>query len=105
MRRILIDRARKKKRRRHGGELQRASVENLDALQGQADADDQLLLINEAIEKLAVHDSRKAELVKLRYFVGLSFDETASVLGISPATAKRWWTYSRSWLYREIAPS
>jgi len=103
MRRILIDRARKRKRKRHGGNLRRVEVENLDALHDRPDADDQLLLINEALEKLALRDPRKAELVKLRFFFGLSLEESAKSLNISPSTAQRWWTYSRTWLFREIS--
>ena len=103
MRRILIDRARKRKRERHGGELQRVALENLDALKDRADADDQLLLINEALEKLEALDPRKAQLVKLRFFFGLSVEETARSLDITPRTALRWWNFSRSWLYDEIS--
>ena len=102
MRRILIDRARKRKRVRHGGELQRVDVDNLYTVRETLDLDDQLLQINEALEKLEAFDSQKAELVKLRYFFGMSFEETARTMGISESTAKRWWTYSKSWLHREI---
>ena len=103
MRRILIDRARKRRRKRHGGELNRVALENIDDLNEQTDADEQLLLINEALEKLAIQDPRKAELVKLRFFFGLSMEETARSLDITPRTALRWWTFSRSWLYDEIS--
>ena len=90
MRRILIDRARKRKRERHGGELQRVALENLDALKDRADADDQLLMINEALEKLEALDPRKAQLVKFRFFFGLSVEEAAKSLDITPRTALRW---------------
>ncbi|MDA1069111.1 MAG: ECF-type sigma factor [Verrucomicrobia bacterium] len=103
MRRILIDRARKRRRKRHGGDLNRVALENLDALHDRADADDQLIRINEALEKLALKDERKAELVKQRFFFGLSLEEAAQSLGVSPTTAQRWWTYARSWLYNEIS--
>ena len=103
MRRILIDRARKRHRKRHGGELQRVALDNMDDLHERADADEQLLAINEALEKLAGHDSRKAELVKLRFFFGLSMEETAKALDITPRTAHRWWTFSKSWLFHEIS--
>lgn len=103
MRRILIDRARKRKRKRHGGELNRVALENLDALDNLADADEQLIQISEALEKLAINNPRKAELVKLRFFFGLSFDETARTMNISISTAQRWWIYSRTWLYNEIS--
>ena len=99
MRRILIDSARRKKAARHGGHLERVNDSAMDIA---ADADDRLLAIHEALERLTAHDALKAELVKLRYFVGLTIDQAAQVLGISEATAKRYWTYARAWLYREI---
>ena len=67
-----------------------------------AEKEDELLAVHEALDALAEHDARKAELVKLRYFVGLTIDEAAEVLGISAATAKRDWTYARAWLYKAI---
>jgi len=99
MRRILVDNARRKRTRRHGGGLQR---EELDELSFATASDDQLLEVNEALEKFATLDQQKAELVKLRYFVGLTIDEAAEVLGISSTTAKRHWTYARAWLFQEI---
>src|SRR5438093_383420 len=99
MRRILIDSARRKKAARHGGHLERVTASAMDIA---ADADDRLLAIHEALERLAAHGALKAELVKLRYFVGLTIVQAAQVLGISEATAKRYWTYARAWLYREI---
>ena len=99
MRRILIDSARRKKAARHGGHLERVTASAMDIA---ADADDRLLAIHEALERLAAHDALKAELVKLRYFVGLTIVQAAQVLGISEATAKRHWAYARAWLYREI---
>jgi RNA polymerase sigma factor (sigma-70 family) len=68
-----------------------------------ADNDEQLLAINEALEKFAAQDKPKAELVKLRFFVGLTIEEAADILGISVATAKRHWTYARAWLHAEIS--
>ena len=65
--------------------------------------DEELLAVNEAFEKFARHDPQKAELVKLRYFIGMTIDESAEVLGISAPTAKHWWSYARAWLYREMA--
>jgi DNA-directed RNA polymerase specialized sigma24 family protein len=67
-----------------------------------AGGDDQLLAVNEALEKFAALDPRKAELVKLRYFVGMSFDEAAAALGIAVPTAKQWWAYARAWLTVEL---
>jgi RNA polymerase sigma factor (TIGR02999 family) len=100
MRRILIDNARRKKALRHGGGQQRLDIQNLEiAAPGD---DDQLLAVSEALDKLAAQDKPKAELVKLRYFVGLTLAEAAEVLQISEPTAKRWWCYARAWLYSEI---
>ncbi len=103
MRRILIDRARRKRAARHGGNQQRVDIETVD-LTSETD-DDQLLAVNEALNKLATQHKVEAELVKLRYFVGMTNDEAAVVLGISPRTAKYYWTHARAWLYREIGNS
>lgn len=100
MRHILIDRARRRQAKRHGGGLRRLDIDEIEV--ATAADDDRLLAINDAVEKLAVHDPAKADLVKLRYFVGLSIEEAARALGISAPTAKRWWTYARTWLLREI---
>jgi RNA polymerase sigma factor (TIGR02999 family) len=100
MRRILVDRARRKKALRHGGGQQMVDVNEIE-IPAPAD-DNEILAVNEALEKLAVLDPRKAELVKLRYFVGLSFEETAAALGIAVPTAKQWWAYSRAWLLEEM---
>lgn len=100
MRRILIDRARHKKAQRHGGGHQRVDLEGFD-LAAPA-ADDQLLAINEALDELALLHPIQAELVKLRYFVGLTNEEVSKVLGISLSTAKNYWTFSRAWLLNEM---
>jgi RNA polymerase sigma factor (TIGR02999 family) len=100
MRRILIDRARRKQAIRHGGGQQRLNVDDVE-ISAPAD-DDEMLAVNDALDRLAAVDAQKAGLVKLRYFVGLTLEETASVLGISEPTAKRWWVYARAWLFREI---
>lgn len=100
MRRILIDRARSKRAVRHGGGQKRVIIDQLDL--ASPDADDQLLAVNEALEKLTVQDPVEAELVKLRYFVGLTVDEAAGVLEISPRTAQNYWAHARTWLYHEI---
>jgi RNA polymerase sigma factor (TIGR02999 family) len=100
MRRILIDNARRKQTLRHGGGGQRV---NLAALELAVNLDDeQLLALSEALEQLAAHDARKAELVKLRFFAGLTIEQAARVLGVSGPTAKRDWTYARAWLFREM---
>jgi len=100
MRRILIDRARRKHTIRHGGAFQRVDFEGFD-LAAPA-ADDQLLAVNEALDKLALEHPVQAELVKLRYFAGLTNEEVSQVLGISLSTAKNYWTFSRAWLLNEI---
>ena len=103
MRRILIDNARRKQAIRHGGGLHRTELE-VDALAIRSETpDDELLAVHEALDALAAHDARKAELVKLRYFAGLTLEETAAALDLSERTAKRDWAYARAWLYREIA--
>ena len=103
MRRILIDNARRKRAVRHGGELAKVSADatGFDLASPAAD-DEELLLVNEALDALAGHDSRKAELVKQKYFVGLTLEEAADVLGISHRTAKRDWAYARAWLFNEV---
>jgi RNA polymerase sigma factor (TIGR02999 family) len=100
MRRILIDRARRRQAARHGGEARHVSLENLE-LAVEAD-DDQLLAVHEALDRLAAHDAAKAELVKLRFFAGLTMEQVARVMGYSEPTAKRHWAYARAWLFREI---
>jgi RNA polymerase sigma factor (TIGR02999 family) len=100
MRRILIDRARKRKRERHGHGLQRLNFDDVDVA---ITTDDEVLLcVNEALEKFANEAPDKAELVKLRYFGGLSIPDAARVLNISEATAKRQWSYARAWLCAEL---
>jgi RNA polymerase sigma factor (TIGR02999 family) len=103
MRRILIDNARRKRAVRHGGELAKVSANStgFDLAEPSA-ASEELLVVNEALDAFAVHDARKAELVKLKYFVGLSLEEAAEILGISTRTAKRDWAYARAWLFNEV---
>ena len=100
MRHILVDNARRKLAQRHGGG--QARVEMPDIAAGSASDDDQLLAVNDALEKFAALDPQKAELVKLRYFVGMTIEEAAGALGISEATAKRHWAYARACLAEEI---
>src|ERR1051325_8975783 len=104
MRRILIDNARRKRALRHGGGQQRVDFEQAELVSAIAD-DDQLLAVSEALDKLAAQRKVEAELVKLRYFVGMTLEEAAEVLGISVRTAKYYWTHARAWLYREIQPA
>jgi RNA polymerase sigma factor (TIGR02999 family) len=101
MRRILVDNARRKHSVKHGGTRQRV---DLDAAAPYVEEPtDELLSVDEALDKLAQEDPRKAELVKLRYFAGLSVQEAADVLGISRATADRYWAYAKAWLYCAIS--
>jgi RNA polymerase sigma factor (TIGR02999 family) len=100
MRRILVDNARRKRTEKHGG--QRRRVELKDVAAGADSAADDLLALDEALDALAAEDPRKARLVELRYFAGLSVEEAAAALGISEATAKRDWVYARSWLFGRL---
>ncbi|MGD0814426.1 MAG: sigma-70 family RNA polymerase sigma factor [Verrucomicrobiota bacterium] len=99
MRRILIDRARRKAARRHGGGQQRVDIDEMEI--AAPARDDELLVVNDALDKFAALDARKAELVKLRFFAGLTLEQAAGVLGVSEPTAKRWWAYARAWLFEE----
>jgi RNA polymerase sigma factor (TIGR02999 family) len=101
MRRILIDHARRRKAAKRGAGIEVIDLDGLEIPSPRAD-DDQLLALNEALEKLTTMDHRKAELVKLRYFVGLNFEEAASALDIAVPTAKQWWAYARAWLAVEM---
>src|SRR5947209_5134398 len=101
MRRILIETARRKQGPRHGGRLRRVDAD-LDLMAAQAPGGD-LLALDEALTKLARESPARAELVKLRFFAGLTVSEAAEVLGISLATAERYWTYARTWLYAELS--
>ena len=101
MRRILIERARRRVAAKRGAGAAMVDVDEIEIPSPLAD-DDQLLAVNEALEKFAALDPRKAELVKLRYFVGMSFDEAATALGIAVPTAKQWWAYARAWLTVEL---
>jgi RNA polymerase sigma factor (TIGR02999 family) len=100
MRRILIDNARRKARLRHGGDRQRCNLKDVDVTVGPVS--DDILALDEALTKLAQEDPIKVELVKLRYFAGLNMEQSARMLGISRATAERYWRYARAWLYEAI---
>lgn len=100
MRRILIARARRKHAERRGAGAAHLDVDALE-IAGPA-PDDQLLALNDALDRFTALEPQQAELVKLRYFVGLKTDEAAEVLGISKATATRWWAYARAWLFNEL---
>jgi RNA polymerase sigma factor (TIGR02999 family) len=100
MRRILVDNARRKKRLRHGGDRQRVDLD--DACAAIEGPSDDLLALDEALAKLALEDPVKADLVRLRYFAGLTLEQAAEMLEISLATAERYWSYARVWLLHEI---
>lgn len=100
MRRILIDSARRRLAQRRGGRQERLDIDDLDF--PLAAEDTRLLRLNEALEKFALSEPEKAELVKLRYFVGLTLEESARALNIAEPTARRWWVYSRAWLIDEV---
>jgi len=100
MRRILIARARRKRTQRRGSGAAHLDADEIEI--ASPAPDDQLLALDEALNRFAKLEPQQAELVKLRYFVGLKIDEAAEVLGISLATAKRWWAYARAWLFEEI---
>jgi len=100
MRRILIENARRKHRLKRGGNRQRVDVDEVEiAIEGPSD---DLLALDEALSRLAERDPAKADLVKLRYFAGLTLEQAAEVLELSPTTAKRHWTYARAWLYKAV---
>jgi RNA polymerase sigma factor (TIGR02999 family) len=100
MRRILIEKARRRRAVRHGGGKQRVDFEEVEL--ACATDDDQLLAVHEALDKLAARHKTEAELVKLRYFVGLTLEEAAEVLGISARSADNYWAHARAWLFREL---
>jgi RNA polymerase sigma factor (TIGR02999 family) len=100
MRRIMVETARRKKRAKHGGGRRRVDLQEAISL---ADSpNDDLLALDEALTRLAAREPTKAELVKLRYFAGMSIDEAAAVMRISRTTAKRYWAFARAWLLAEI---
>lgn len=103
MRRILIENARRKAALRHGGAFAKVSANSTGFdLASPLSDDEDLLIVDEAIQAFAAHDPRKAELVKQRYFIGLTLEEAAEILGISVRTAKRDWAYAKAWLFNEV---
>ena len=103
MRRILVESARRKNRLKHGREFQRVDLDSAIEISEARSSD--LVALDEALTRLGEIEPAKAELVKLRYFGGLTMPEAASVLGVSLATAERYWTFAKSWLYAELADS
>ncbi len=107
MQRILVEQARRKQRLKHGGELQRVPLSDMDMVPDELVAadglnDDELLAIDEALTEFETQNPEKAELVRLRYFAGLTEEEAAQTLGISRATAARWWAYAKAWLFARV---
>ena len=108
MRRILVENARRRHRLRHGGGRKRIDLDvagaQLAALEGDDDAaHDDLLALDEALTRLTAHDEAAAQVVKLRYFAGLTIEQTADALGISERTAHRHWAYAKAWLYKQLS--
>src|SRR2546427_5171125 len=95
-----METARRKRAARHGGGQTKLDIAEVEV--AALAKDEELLAVSDALEKLAARDKQKAELVKLRYFIGLTTEEAAEVLGISVPTADRWWSFSRAWLFEEI---
>lgn len=100
MRRILVESARRKKRWKHGGQLERVDLHTVELPQSMADGE--LLALDEALNRLEAVDSRAAQMVKLCFFVGLTQEQAARELGVSLATAERIWAFARAWLFREV---
>lgn len=101
MRRILVDHARKRRRARHGGGLAKTSLEDVTLVSGQGTSVD-LLALDDALDRLAKLDHRQARIIELRYFSGLSLEETAAAMGISRGTVANNWAMARAWLHREL---
>jgi RNA polymerase sigma factor (TIGR02999 family) len=101
MRRILVERARSKQAAKHGGQAQRIDLS--DQLPASAEESDEVLALDEALTQLEGHDPDAAQLVKLRYFAGLSHQDAAVVMGISRRAADRLWALARAWLFRQIS--
>lgn len=100
MRRILVDNARRKKALKHGGNMERVDLEGVNVV-AKSD-DEELIAVHEVLDELEKEDRVVAELVKLRFFAGLTIDDAALALDVSRSTAKRHWNYARAWLYRAI---
>jgi RNA polymerase sigma factor (TIGR02999 family) len=100
MRRILVESARRKKRLKHGGQLERADIDALELPLPMPD--EELLALDEALDRLATVDLRAADVVKLCFFVGLTQEQAAHELGVSLSTVERLWSFARAWLFREV---
>jgi RNA polymerase sigma factor (TIGR02999 family) len=104
MRRILVERARRGQRIRHGGGRKRLDLDQLTLFDDSADGSDRLLALDEALGRLAAEEPSAADVVKLRFFAGLTVEEAARALGISVRTANRHWAYAKAWLYQQLSP-
>ena len=102
MRRILVENARRKARLAHGGQRRRVELHDVPA--SSISPPDEILAIDEALDRLSQEDAPAAELVKLRYFAGMSVEEASHLLGVSPATGYRHWTYARAWIRSQVLP-
>ncbi len=104
MRRIMVDRARRRRAAKRGGHIDRVNCDDVE-IPCPGGTDDELLELNDVLERFAAVAPRKAELVKLRYFIGMTFPEASAVLGIAEPTAKQWWAFARAWLKVAIRES
>ncbi len=102
MQRILVEQARRKGRLKHGGDRQEVAMAEIDIIADANQSDEVLLALDEALIQFQAEDPEKAELIRLRYFAGLTEEEAAHTLNISRATASRWWTYSKAWLFAKV---
>jgi len=103
MRRIMVEKARRRFRLRHGGGLERVDVDDVEIAAGVRE--EQLVAMDEALARLEREDPKRAEVVKLRYFVGLTNRETAEAMGLSEATIERHWSFAKAWLFSQIEPA
>ncbi|MEZ6128365.1 MAG: ECF-type sigma factor [Planctomycetaceae bacterium] len=102
MQRILVEQARRRQRLKRGGDMQQINVSDMDIVADTLTPAEDLLAIDQALQDFSVQDPQKAELVRLRYFAGLTEAEAAQALGISRPTASRWWTYAKAWLFARV---
>ena len=102
MQRILVEQARRKSRLKHGGQMQEVAFSGIEIIAETAQSEGELLALDEALSEFEIESPEKAELVRLRYFAGLTEEEAALALNISRATASRWWTYSKAWLFAKM---
>ena len=102
MQRILVEQARRKGRLKHGGDRQEVAISDIDVIASANQSDEELLALDDALIQFQAENPEKAELVRLRYFAGLTEEEAALAMNISRATASRWWTYSKAWLFAKV---